>query len=83
MSSSADLRRWARELRSWAPNNPYHNTVAQMCDLALEFESMADILDVPLVKQKRKRAAAAEVTGLAIYQTRRMEKLSPLLFKRR
>lgn len=84
MSSSADLRRWARELRSWAPNNPYPNTVAQMCELAVEFESMADILDIPpapQLKKRRRRSAAAKAASVAAHQARRMEKMSPLLLK--
>jgi hypothetical protein len=55
MATSAELRRWATCLRTWSASNPYPSTVAQMRNLATEFELMAFAQDAAAERQPQPR----------------------------
>lgn len=71
MTSSAELRRWARDLRSWAERNPYPRTVDQMISLACDFEQVAARKDAAAEKRQQsveKRQLIAKLPHQPILQ---------------
>ena len=70
MTSSAELRRWARDLRLWAERNPYPKTVEQMISLACDFEQAATRKDAAAKRQRHveKRPLIAKLPHQPILQ---------------
>lgn len=54
MTSSIELRRWARDLRLWAARNPFPKTVDQMISLAYDFEQEAAREDAAAEKRQQR-----------------------------
>ncbi len=64
MTSSDELRSWARDLRLWAERNPYPKTVDQMISLAFDFEQAAARKDAAAEKRQQRVEKRQLITKL-------------------